>query len=771
MIRIVSILTFILLAFTSVFTQNKIDSLFGVIDRKNDSIKVDALIKLAVEYYKINADTSLIFSAKALNLADKLNYKKGISDAYQWKAKANNKLKNYDKSILYSFKSIEIRKVLKDTLGLARSYSNAGISYAEKNEYDSALICQKKCLEQYLLLPNEKKSTAIAYNNIGSALINLGNYKEAIIAFKNSMELFNEIDFQDGVASCLLNIGQIYDQMGNKKDTIQNNKALDYFQKALAIYIDNDNQFKIGETYNAIGIQYDQKATQYFDIAKQTDSIHLEKIILQKDIYKKLALENLEKGSLIFSEIEYALGIAQITNNIGTIYMNSEEFDDALKYLNNALKTNIELNNREEIATNLGSIAECYRRMKKYELALEHLDKGFEMVNEVRTPYLYLIYYQEYSIVNDSIKNFKDAFKYYKLFTSYKDSLLRADNLTTINEVQALYENEMKEKQLQLSEAEVREQKIVANKRKQQTYGLAVIALLFLISAGVILRSLQHKKRSNKILAAKNELITFQKQEITDSITYAGRIQKAVLPQVELAETLFKDYFILFKPQHIVSGDFYWIKEFKHSDIVVATAADCTGHGVPGAFMSMLGLSFLNEIVNKPEVKSAADVLNQLRENVISALHQTGKEGEQKDGMDISLIAWHRTENYVEFAGANNPLYFIRSGELIEYKGDKMPIGIHIKADDFSCQKIEVQEGDCIYMFSDGFADQFGGPNGKKFKYKPFKQIFLDNADKSMSEQKLVLDNTIEEWKSHINRENGIPYQQIDDIVVVGLRF
>ncbi len=762
-----TILIIFILTFHQIVAQNKVDSLLKISKTQDNIRKIDALNELAQTYYKINPDTSLFFSKKSLSIAKKLNYKQGISDSYYWQAKVYRKKEDYRKAITFSFNSIKIRSILKDTVGLAKAYSNAGLAYYDINKYDSALICQEKALEQYLLT-DKKKSTAIAYNNIGSANINLGNYKEAIIAFKKGMELFEEIDYQKGTASCLLNIGQIYDRMGNAKDTVQNNKAIEYFNKALEIFIKNNDKFKTGNTYNSLGIQYDQKAAIYGEFIKH-DTSEKELINQIQSKYYDTALNYYLKGYDIFEQINYTLGKAQITNNIGTIYMNQHNFRKALSYINTALKTNIQIDNKQGIAKNHLTIAICNRKMQRYEAAIKSLDKGMEKTMEIKIPYLFQLYYEEYANVNDSIKNYKEAYKYHKLFTAYKDSLLRADNLTTINEVQALYENKIKEKQLLLTEAQVREQTAIAKKRKIQSYGAAGIAFLLLIIAGFIFRNLKQKKKRNIELAEKNNLITLQKQEITDSITYASRIQIAVLPPLKLVEELFKEQFILFKPQHIVSGDFFWIKKF-NNDKIIAAAADCTGHGVPGAFMSMLGISFLNEIVSKPEIQSASGILNELRQHVIDSLHQTGKEGEQKDGMDISLIIWHKKENYIEFAGANNPLYLVRDKELIEYKGDKMPIGIHVRNEGFSHHKIEIKENDCIYMFSDGFADQFGGPKGKKFKYKPFKQLLLNNATKSMTEQKQILDNTIEKWKSYINPENNQPYQQIDDIIVLGIR-
>jgi serine phosphatase RsbU (regulator of sigma subunit) len=257
-----------------------------------------------------------------------------------------------------------------------------------------------------------------------------------------------------------------------------------------------------------------------------------------------------------------------------------------------------------------------------------------------------------------------------------------------------------------------------------------------------------------------------QKQEITDSIHYAQRIQTAVMPKVDAIKPKIPEYFILFKPRDIVSGDFYWLADKGNKIIIIA--ADCTGHGVPGAFMSMLGVSFLNKIVNEKKIYEASEILNQLRENVIVSLSQTGAEGEQKDGMDMGLCVIDFEKKNMEFAGAHNSLYMIRDDELKETKADRMPVAHYEKLDSFRSHTIELKPGDRFYMFSDGYADQFGGPDGKKFKYRTFKDLLVTIREKTMAEQKEILDRTIEEWKATPDPD-GKPYEQVDDILVVGV--
>lgn len=266
---------------------------------------------------------------------------------------------------------------------------------------------------------------------------------------------------------------------------------------------------------------------------------------------------------------------------------------------------------------------------------------------------------------------------------------------------------------------------------------------------------LEHKviERTQKIEAQKNEM--------TDSIRYAKRIQNALHPPCQLIAENLNDFFILNKPRDIVSGDFYWMAE-KEGKVVVAVS-DCTGHGVPGAFMSMLGIAYLNEIVNKTITLRANEILNQLRGNVIRSLHQTGKKDEAREGMEMALCIIDFEQGKVQYSGAFNPLYLIRNKELIEFKGDKMPIGIYNDEEEsFTNQKIDLQKGDALYMFSDGFVDQIGGPRRRTFRSKYFKELLLSNSDKTMIDQHQILDQTMKEWRGDM--------EQIDDILVMGLR-
>ncbi|MCF8381404.1 MAG: YfiR/HmsC family protein [Bacteroidales bacterium] len=318
-------------------------------------------------------------------------------------------------------------------------------------------------------------------------------------------------------------------------------------------------------------------------------------------------------------------------------------------------------------------------------------------------------------------------------------------------------------------------------KQKLITYFVSVFLLLMIGMVYVVYVNYRNKKKANIALEEKNALITRQKEEIkqqrdvaemqrdqiayqkkhiTDSIEYAKRIQAAILPSLELFSDKL-DHFVLYKPRDIVSGDFYWVNEMDNRLIIIA--ADCTGHGVPGAFMSMLGVSLLNEIVNNKGLYHPDEILNALREDIISSLKQVEGGSDVKDGMDMTVCTLDYKTDTLEFAGANNPLILFQDGELIQVKADKMPVAVHDRMDKFSLHKLKIKKGDTFYTFSDGFVDQFGGPQQKKYLSKNFRELLSGIQDKSMLEQGKLIDAEFENWRTEL--------EQVDDVTIIGVRY
>lgn len=257
------------------------------------------------------------------------------------------------------------------------------------------------------------------------------------------------------------------------------------------------------------------------------------------------------------------------------------------------------------------------------------------------------------------------------------------------------------------------------------------------------------------------EIIIRKNKEIMADIRYASRIQQAILPKLEFISNSINEYFILHQPKNHVSGDFYWVAQFENKKIIAV--GDCTGHGISGGLMHMLGAVYLNEIVSRNNFNHANEILDQLRDHIINSLKQTGEAGEAQDGLDIALCLIDCETKQLQYAGANNPLYIIRNGELIEIRGDRMPVGIYVEiTKPFTNHYFDLKENDQLYLFSDGYADQFGGPKGKKFRYKQFKELLVEHSHEPMIIQKEILNNVHDKWRGNL--------EQIDDILVFGLK-
>ena len=309
------------------------------------------------------------------------------------------------------------------------------------------------------------------------------------------------------------------------------------------------------------------------------------------------------------------------------------------------------------------------------------------------------------------------------------------------------------------------------------TAGVIAILILYIRSREKkLIREKEHLEqqvalRTAEVVAQKEQIqtqhkiVTEQKLEITSSITYARRIQQAVLPGLDILAGNAADSFVLYKPRDIVSGDFYWIG--KSGNLLIVSAADCTGHGVPGAFMSMLGISFMNKIIREQKVDAPEMILNHMRENVVNSMHQGNFEGTTKDGMDMALCVVNLDTLEMRFAGAYNPVIVISDNQISELKANRMPVGFHLVMDDFLSQSVQLKKGDCIYLFSDGFQDQTGGPDGRKFMRKNLRELLFSIHTEAFSVQKQILESTIENWR-HSPDPAVEDMEQVDDIMVFG---
>jgi serine phosphatase RsbU (regulator of sigma subunit) len=474
------------------------------------------------------------------------------------------------------------------------------------------------------------------------------------------------------------------------------------------------------------------------------------------------ALEYFYEGQTIKEELGDKYGISNYLQSIGNIFSMQEEYSRALNYYQSAREQKEEIEDKSGMCLLLNAMGKVYLQTKNYSRALEYTLESLELARELNLVDAQKDVHKQLSDIYFTLGSYRKAYENHMLYKELYDSIYNVQEITRLAglELQYMYEKEKQAIELE----QLKKDAILAEEAKQQKLFRNSLIIGFILMATLffaIHRSYLQNRRSHRILEEQKHEIEFQNNKITDSITYAQRIQSAVFPPVEKRKGILPDHFIMHRPCDIVSGDFYWMA--KKDGRVIIAVADCTGHGVPGAFMSMLGVAFLCEIVNKKASVYANGILNQLRGRVIHALHQTGKKDEANDGMEMALCIIDFDQRKLQYSGAYRPLYIVRKNELMEIKADKMPIGIYAgRRRTFTNHEVELAQDDCIYLSTDGYADQFGGPNRKSFKSKYLKELLLKIHQKEMREQHRILETTIEEWRRDV--------EQIDDMLLLGIR-
>jgi serine phosphatase RsbU (regulator of sigma subunit) len=471
-------------------------------------------------------------------------------------------------------------------------------------------------------------------------------------------------------------------------------------------------------------------------------------------------LEYYLKGLAIVEKKNDKKALAIILGNMGDAYAELKNYPKSIESYERSIALFEELKSKEGLALRLASLAKVYYSTGKKHEAYESLQKAYALARETHYSLALKESLEGLSDYYEKEKDFKNAFITFKNLRSFTDSLYNSEKATEVTKLQYQFDAAQAAKIKKLEEEKLEaERRAKEEQQKIILYSISTGFILVLALAFFIFRGYRQKQKANLIISAQKKILEEKNKDITDSINYARRIQEAILPDKEIKYRIFPDAFVLFQPRDVVSGDFYWFSE-KNGKRIIA-AADCTGHGVPGAFMSMIGNSFLNEIVNERGITRPSEILNELRHLVIKSLKQKEESGSPRDGMDISLLCF--SENHVEWAGANNPLWIVHNGNLTAFAPDKQPIGLHHGENlPFTNHKISPEKGSSLYIFSDGYADQFGGAKGKKFREKQLKELLLSIQMKSMQEQEEVLLSTFQNWKGEL--------EQIDDVLVIGVR-
>ncbi len=637
---------------------------------------------------------------------------------------------DYSKSEELANEALALSTEIKDSVGMAQTYKVLGIAKYVEGDYSQAIEFYYKGIDINVKLGDEKNLISL-YNNIGLINWNMNKMEQALENFTEAKQLLEKYANKKSLGGVLLNIGAIYDVWDSTEIAVK------YYNETMLIREELNDTAGIGAVANNLALVY------------------------RKQGQLKKAVINFKKSIMFLEFKQQKFTLISIHLNLAKAYDMMQEHSLAINHINKAAKISKEVNALVKELEVWHAYYEHYLEIKEYKLAVEALEK--EVV--------------------------------------YTDSLYTTDLTDKISEMEVKYDAEKKEKENAiLREREAINEADLTRKNMLINTAIGIIVIIILIAL-LILRARNIQKKANRVLNAKNVEIHHQKEEIkvqnevlidqkekiyeqaenlkqankeinikqedlskaygklTSSINYAARIQEAALPDMKILEKHFKGNFIFYRPRNVVSGDFYWFKEVDNH--IIVAAVDCTGHGVPGAFVSMLAISLLNDVVQRGGFTQANQVLGELRKRVITSLKHSDDYSQPGDGFDIAFFSINKNDLSMQYAGANNPLYIIRNQEFIQFSADKMPIGIGLRNDDFSNNSFQLEAGDKLYLFSDGFQDQFGGINNTKFKVKEFKEMLLTTSDLQMKEQGEKVKQIFDDWKMGQN--------QLDDVLLMGL--
>jgi serine phosphatase RsbU (regulator of sigma subunit) len=570
-----------------------------------------------------------------------------------------------------------------------------------------------------------RKAEIITLRNIGSAYRNLSNNPQAMEYYEMSRKNAEKIGDKQGLAAALLNVGNIYIDIS---DFV---KAMEYMQKALNIFNQVGDKRGIGICLMNIG-----------------------NIFKFQSNYTK-ALEYYKSSLNIQEQRADTLEIMTCLNNIGFMYKDLSNYSKALEYLDKGKNYGERINDLDGVASSLSGMGEISSSTGKLKEAEKQYDQAFLLASKAGDlPLQSEILIGQRGLLEQQGR-YKEALIVFDKHLTLRDSINSENKIKEIALKDAKYDSDKKEATMAaVSEEEKQKSKIIL---------LSVLSgfLLVIIFSGFIFRSLRITRKQKSIIEIKGKEIESKNKDITDSITYAKRIQQAKLPEKKEIYASLPDCFVLFKPKDIVSGDFYYFH--KKEEFVYIAAADCTGHGVPGAFMSMIGSDKLEGAVS--ESSDPSEILSLLNTGIKTSLRQSDSDESTRDGMDIALCSIDTVNRIVKYAGANRPIWIIRKGQTLieEIKATKKAIGgLTEDKQHFDSFEITLKQGDTFYLSTDGYADTFNGRTDKKLTTRKFKEILLAMQDETMQEQEKQLDNFIEEWKAGI--------EQVDDILVIGVR-
>lgn len=692
-----------IISFLFIFSlkAGNLDSLLAVKEKQSGTEKIKTLNKIAIEYRKSDLSKSREYAQLALNEALQLNDNKGVGDAYNNMGNVFGYEGNYEEAIGQFLKSFLYRQKIADSAGMANCLSNIGVMYRKMDDFDKAFEYYQKALA----------------------------LKERL---GNKLEVLNTLN----------NIGGLFYYQHNYK------KSREYYERALKIALEKGDSLYLGAEFNNIGLILDEE--------KKYD---------EAESYFNRSLAIREK-------IQDEPGIAVVLNNMGRVYEHRQQLDKALDFYTRAAALYERENDLPDFANSLYNIGNIYLQKQKYQQALGYFQRSEKLAGQFSNRLQLRDLHNRLGIAYHYMGNHNASYFHLMRYIELNDSIYDEISLEKITEMEIKYQTEKKQQENEFLKQQnelkdLQHEKTVQDQRLVRIYFICGIFVLFSLALLMFFRFRAKKKSAQQLQSYNTEilrqksLVDEKNKEITDSIHYAKKIQSAILPADSWFENKLGNSFVLFRPRDIVSGDFYWLSEKK--DCFFFAAVDCTGHGVPGGFMSMLGSSMLDEIVNEKDIYDPADILDLMRAKIIQALRQTGAEGENKDGMDMALCRLEKSGEQLVYAGANNDLYHVRNGALKVFEASAQPVGIYMgEPRQFFQHEIKLCAGDAFYIFTDGYADQFGGPKGKKFKYKQLQELICSVQKEEMSRQKEALASAFDAWKGHL--------EQVDDVCIIGVR-
>ncbi len=813
------------LIFLSTITINvkgsEADSLKHVLKTaKHDTTRIETYYELGLFYRRSVPDTAKYFFEKARFLAEDLLSKdppQAVKDKAMTELAAAFRgigiMHYYDNDFTKTKhcydKSLEVYEKTDDIAGLALLMNNYGVLYRQKGDTSKALDYYKRSAALYEKA-DDKEGLAVLLNNIGYFHYIQINYSDALDYYKKALAVSEEINYEWNIAVVLGNKGNLYRLQGNIL------KSLECYNRSTHIREKLNDKRGLSINYASIARIYRSQGEYQKTLEFHKKSLEIQKelnsIIGQALSYNNIgtvsydlgdttkALNYFKKSIELYKQKNYRWRIANVLQNIGSIHKDRNELQEALNYYEESMAIHKELHRKSDITTAAHGLGMIYLLLNNLTKANKYAVEAYELSHELGQPILIKITARLLKEINKEQGNYKKAYKYFEEEILMQDSIVNEETLRETMRQQARYEYQMKTiadsikrvEEDKLTKLELLAKDEQLRRESLQRYALYLGIIALLVFGVIIYRNYKQKIYAYKLLSEQNkqinkknleitqqrDKITNQNKTIIDSIKYAKRIQYALLPDVSLIKSgennthSISDSFILFKPKDIVSGDFYWANRI--NDSLVVAVADCTGHGVPGAFMSMLGISFLNEIVNKQENLIASEILQQLKENVINTLsHQNNHNKNNKnnyfdieepmDGINIVIGVINLKTFDMQYSGSFNPFYLIRDNKINIYKTDKNTIGIFArKPKAFTNNTIRLQKDDIIYMFSDGFYDQFDNTGTKRYKSSNFRDLIHKVHKKPMSEQKAILESEFEKWK-------GV-YEQIDDVTVLGMK-